>query len=161
MNDDDVAGQVLARMAARHLTVAIAESLTGGLVLASLTSVPGASAVLMGGVVSYSASVKEDVLGVDRALLAEHGVVSRQVAEEMAKRVALLCGANIGLSTTGVAGPGDQNGIAAGTYWVAVSSQGHTQSQQHRVGGSRNNVRAAAVRSVLDMVLGVVGSDDQ
>ena len=161
MNDYDLAERVLERLTDRGLTLAVAESLTGGLVLATLTSVPGASVVVLGGVVSYSTSVKENVLGVAGDLLRERGPANSPVAEEMSERVASLCGADIGLATTGVAGPGDHYGVSAGVYWVAVSWRGQTQARQHRVDGNRDSVRAAAVRSVLDLVLSVVDRDHE
>ena len=161
MIDDDVAGEVLAQLTAHGITDAVAESLTGGLVLATLTAVPGSSAAVMGGVVSYANSVKEYVLGVDGDLLRERGPVDKSVAEEMSAQVASLCGADIGIATTGVAGPGDQDGVAAGTYWVAVSAQGHSQARQYRVDGNRSSVRTAAVRSALSLLLAVIGPDDE
>lgn len=161
MINDDLAQDVLARLEARGLSLAVAESLTGGLILATLTSIPGSSEVVMGGVVSYSNSVKEKVLGVDDGLLRERGPVDRGVVEEMASHVASLCGADIGLATTGVAGPGEHDGVAAGTYWIAVSTPGRCQSQQHRFDGSRGGVRSDAVRSGLNLLLTVIGSDHE
>ena len=90
----------------RGLTVATAESLTGGLVCAALTSVAGSSRTVRGGVVSYATDLKADLLGVDPDRLHEVGPVDARVAEEMALGAARLLGADIGLSTTGVAGPG-------------------------------------------------------
>jgi nicotinamide-nucleotide amidase len=159
VTDDDLAPTVIDLLTIQSMTVAVAESLTGGLVLARLTSVPGASAVVKGGVVSYSASVKEEVLGVDGVLLRERGPVNKQVAEEMAEHVAALCGSDIGLATTGVAGPGDQDGIAAGTYWVALNSEGNQEAQKHRVSGDRRSVRSAAVVSVLHLLMDMLDSD--
>lgn len=151
--DPDLARRVLDRLTARGLTVAVAESLTGGLLMATLTAIPGASSVVMGGVVSYSNSVKQQVLGVDADLLREHGPVQRTVAEQMASEVASLCGADVGVATTGVAGPGDHDGVAAGTFWVAVSVLGQTEARLGQVDGSRSGVRAAAASSGMELLL--------
>ncbi len=105
----------------RGQTVAVAESLTGGLVAAALTSIPGVSAVLRGGVVVYATDTKASVLGVDTDLLAREGAVHPLVAEQMAAGVARLMGATWGVATTGVAGPDPQDGHAVGEVYVAVS----------------------------------------
>lgn len=160
MTEDHLAREVLERLTTRGMTVAVAESLTGGLLLATLTAVPGASSAVMGGVVSYSNSVKQHVLGVDADVLREHGPVHRVVAEQMASSVALLCGANIGIATTGVAGPGDQDGVAAGTFWVAMSASGHCEARQERVDGNRSSVRLAAVCSGLTLLLAATATGD-
>lgn len=156
MIDSDLAGRVLDRLTARGMTVAVAESLTGGLLMATLTAIPGASSAVLGGVVSYSNSVKQQVLGVDADLLREHGPVQRTVAEQMASKVASLCGADVGVATTGVAGPGDQDGVAAGTFWVAVSGLGRSEARLGQVDGSRSSVRAAATSSGMELLLTVL-----
>ncbi|MCZ9341180.1 nicotinamide-nucleotide amidohydrolase family protein, partial [Streptomyces sp. TRM76130] len=101
-------------------TVAVAESLTGGLVAAQLTSVPGASQVFRGSVTAYATDLKHDLLGVDAAVLAARGAVDPQVAVEMAAGVRKALGADWGVATTGVAGPDPQDGQAVGTVFVAV-----------------------------------------
>lgn len=110
----------------RGLTIAVAESLTGGLLLAELVAVPGASDVLRGGVVAYATELKARLLGVDAALLEANGPVDPDVAVQMARGARLRLGpgglpASIGLSTTGVAGPGPQDGHPAGTVFVGIS----------------------------------------
>jgi len=115
------AADVVAVLRRRGETLACAESLTGGLVSAAVTDVPGASAVLRGGVVSYATDVKAGVLGVDRALLAHVGAVDADVARQMAKAVRRVMGSDWGVATTGVAGPDPQDGAAVGTVFVAVA----------------------------------------
>jgi PncC family amidohydrolase len=101
-------------------TLAVAESLTGGLVAATIVAVPGASAALRGGVVAYATEVKASVLGVDAGLLARVGAVDPDVADAMAAGVARLLGADYGVATTGVAGPDPQDGHPVGEVWISV-----------------------------------------
>ncbi|WP_233548719.1 CinA family protein [Galactobacter valiniphilus] len=119
-----LARELVTRAGAAGLTVATAESLTAGLVAATIADVPGASAVLRGGVVSYAVEVKASVLGVDAAWLAEHGPVDPRVAEEMAAGAARVCDADLGVSTTGVAGPEPHGGRAVGTVYLGVAVRG-------------------------------------
>jgi len=144
----------VADLVARGLTVACAESLTGGLVCATLTSVPGSSATVRGGVVSYATDVKADVLGVDPERLREVGPVDDLVAEQMALGVARLLGADVGLSTTGVAGPGPADGMPAGTVFVAACGPwpGGVASRRLALTGDRAHVRAATVDAVLGLL---------
>lgn len=138
------------------LTIATGESLTAGMVASHIADVPGASAVLQGGVVAYQVSVKRDVLGVDAVLLERHGPVHPEVAEQMAIGAARECGARIGVSATGVAGPEPHGGHSAGTVYIGwavldatgteVSAQGHELLQ---LTGGRAEVRQAAVDAVV------------
>ena len=130
-------------------SVAVAESLTGGLVLSTLVNPAGASRVVVGGVVVYSTDVKASVLGVDAGLLAERGAVDAAVAVQMADRVRAQFGATIGLSTTGVAGPDPQDGVVVGTVFVAVVSDRGDSVEEHHFGGTRDDVRLAAVDAAL------------
>ena len=133
-------------------TVAVAESLTGGLVLSTLVNPAGASRVVVGGVVVYSTDVKSSVLGVDAGLLAERGAVDAAVAVQMADRVRAQFGATIGLSTTGVAGPDAQDGVAVGTVFVALSSDRGESVDEHHFAGTRDDVRLAAVDAALTLL---------
>ncbi len=133
-------------------TVAVAESLTGGLVLSTLVNPAGASRVVVGGVVAYSTDVKSSVLGVDAGLLAERGAVDAAVAVQMADRVRAQFGATIGLSTTGVAGPDSQDGVAVGTVFVALSSDRGESVEEHHLGGTRDDVRWASVDAALALL---------
>lgn len=143
------AASVVAGLRASGQTVAAAESLTGGLVCAALVDVPGASAVLRGAVVAYQPDVKVELLGVDAALVAEHGTVNAEVAEQLAVGVRERLDATWGLGTTGVAGPGPAEGHSAGTVHVAVAGPGGVTSRELRIHGDRDHVRRSAVRAVL------------
>jgi nicotinamide-nucleotide amidase len=150
---DPLAGRAIELLTESGLKVAVAESLTGGLLLAALTAVPGASRSVVGGVVAYSATVKEEVLGVAGDLLVEKGSVDQEVAERMAQGVATIFHADIGVSTTGVAGPGPSHGIPAGTYWVAAAAIGESSAKLNQLGLGRDQVRDAAVRSGLKLLI--------
>ncbi len=113
--------EVVFALSERGQTVAVAESLTGGMVCSALVDVAGVSAVLRGGVVAYATELKHRLLGVDARLLAANGPVDPDVAAQMAHGVRELLGADWGLATTGVAGPDPQDGIAAGTVFIAVA----------------------------------------
>lgn len=151
--------QVVHRLVERGLTVATAESLTGGLVSAALTSVPGSSSTVRGGVVSYATDVKASVLGVSAARLAAVGPVDAEVAGEMASGVATLVGADVGIATTGVAGPGPADGMPAGTVFVAVTGPWSETATVRRLalGGDRDAVRAGTVAAVLDLLAELLG----
>lgn len=150
------APRLLAEAAARGWTVGVAESLTGGLVTAALVSVPGASRVLRGGVVAYATDLKAALLGVDEDLLAERGAVDEAVAAQMAAGVRSATGADVGLATTGVAGPDPQDGNLPGAVFVAVSTP--LASEVHRLDleGDRSQVIAEAARGVLELAWVVV-----
>ncbi|MDO5626683.1 MAG: CinA family protein [Mobilicoccus sp.] len=153
------AAALLTRLRDRGETLAVAESLTGGLVLAALTDVPGASDVVRGGVVAYATDLKASLLGVDTDLLADGGPVQVDVAWQMATGVARALGATWGLATTGVAGPGPADGHPAGTVCVGVHSPRETVARlvPGLVGSSmsRSEIRAASVTEVLALALSV------
>ena len=150
------AAALIALLAARGQSIAVAESLTGGLLAAALTDVPGASAVFRGGVVAYATELKAVLLGVDRALLAAQGAVSAEVAGAMAEGVADRLGAAVGAATTGVAGPDPAEGKPAGTVYVAASAGPQTLVRRLALSGSRAAIRAATVREALALVLVIV-----
>jgi nicotinamide-nucleotide amidase len=137
----------------RGVTLATAESLTGGLVCGALTSVPGASLVVRGGVIAYASDRKAAVLGVDAALLAQRGAVDADVALAMARGVRQVMGADLGLSTTGVAGPNPQDGHAVGTVFVAVSGAPDDVVERLSLPGEREEIRAGSVLAVLSACL--------
>jgi len=149
------AADVLALLRERGRTLAVAESLTGGLLTDAFVRVPGASAVLLGGVVSYATELKHEVLGVDRALLEAEGPVHPEVARQMADGVrrALAIGgriADVGVATTGVAGPDPQGGRPPGTVYAGVAIGSRLVAVTGSFTGDRAAVRAAAVRLALD-----------
>ena len=146
--------QVIAALKARGLTLAAAESCTGGLTAKRLTDVPGASAVFLGGVVSYTNGVKERALGVPHDMLEEYGAVSEPVARAMAEGVRRLTCADIALSVTGVAGPDkDDRGHDVGTVYMALSAKNETTVQLLHLSGGRSAIRAAAADEMLRMLL--------
>lgn len=150
----DVAASVLGELARRHLTLAVAESLTGGLLTAELVRVPGASAVLVGGVVAYNTALKHSILGVDSDLLAVRGAVDATVAAQMAVRVRAALAvdgvpADVGIATTGVAGPDPQDGHQPGTVFIAVAMRDDVQTLRLSLEGSREHIRTAVVSESL------------
>lgn len=151
--------RVLDALAVRGRTVATAESLTAGLLCAALTGVPGASAVVRGGVVVYATELKSSLAGVNAELLAEHGAVHPAVAEQLATGAADTCRADYGVGLTGVAGPEPQDGVPPGTLYVAVAGPGGCTAWEHRVDGGREAVRAAAVRVAVGRLAGILDSE--
>ena len=137
------------------MTLACAESLTGGLVADAVVRVPGASVVFRGGVVSYATDVKASVLGVDEGILAEAGPVDPRVAEQMASGVRALLAADLSVATTGVAGPGRSDGHDAGLVYVGVAGPDGTSSRELHLRGGRGEVRRAAAREAVAAVLEV------
>lgn len=150
----DVAGltELVEALKSRGETVATAESLTGGLVAAVLTTVPGSSAVVRGGLVVYATPLKHELAGVDEDLLAEYGPVHPDVAAQLADGARLTCNATWGIGLTGVAGPDPQNGIEPGVVHIGVS--GPTTAEVRTIGieGNRHQVRAGAVNAALNLI---------
>lgn len=158
---DDVAADLVARLTSRGWTVGVAESLTGGLVVAALVSVPGASTTVRGGVVAYATDLKHSLLGVDEALLTEHGAVHPEVARQMAEGVRERLGAqdapaDVGIATTGVAGPDPQDGRPIGTVHVAVATPAETRVESLMLSGDRGTIRSDAARRALELALSLV-----
>jgi nicotinamide-nucleotide amidase len=159
----DVAADVVAILIERGLTIAVAESLTGGLLVAELIAVPGASAAVVGGVVAYNTSLKHSVLGVDAELLAAHGPVHPEVARQMADRVRAALAvddvpADIGVSTTGVAGPGPQGEHPAGTVYLGFAIGDRVSSLRLALGGDRAAIRDESVSESLWQLRIVLGT---
>jgi nicotinamide-nucleotide amidase len=141
----------------RRMTIAVAESLTGGLLVAELINTPGASAVVLGGVVAYNTELKKTLLGVDTAVLNVHGAVHPDVAMQMAAHVreVLAVGgvaADVGVSTSGVAGPDPQDGHAAGTVFVGVSITGDVRVLPLTLRGDRESIRRQVVEFAINEV---------
>ena len=142
----------IAEMAERSLTLACAESLTGGALCSAFVEISGASAVLRGSVTAYAVDLKASILGVDGELLRTKGSVEERVALDMARGACGLLGADVALATTGVAGPGPADGHAAGTVWVACAGKLGERARLRRFSGGRSNVRARAVEAAVDLL---------
>ena len=153
-DDTDLAAVVLDACRRRGLTIAVGESCTGGLLGARLTSVPGSSDVVLGGVIAYSNAVKTAELGVPEAMIAEHGAVSEPVARQMASGARARLGAGIGVGITGVAGPGGGTPEKpVGTVWVAVDVEGaEPRAVRNPFVGDRDEIRFRAAQFALDLV---------
>jgi nicotinamide-nucleotide amidase len=158
------AAEAVLMLTYRGETLAVAESLTGGLVAAELTEVPGASKAFLGSVTAYATELKHRMLGVDEKLLEEHGAVDGRVALQMAEGVRRALRADWGVATTGVAGPEPQDGQPVGTVYVAVvgGGTGATDDQDAsaggkvralRLNGTRAEIRMESVRSVLALLV--------
>lgn len=150
--DEALEERVLALLRAKELTIAVAESLTGGGVCARLAAPAGASLSLRGGVVAYLEEVKRDVLGVTQETLDGPGVVSETCAREMAAGVRRLLGADVAISLTGAAGPEPHGGEPPGTVWIALDAGDVTHARGFRVRGERERVIRWAQQAALDLV---------
>lgn len=158
---DTVLVDLVGRLSAAGRTVATAESLTGGLLVALLTEVPGASAVVRGGLVVYATELKASLAGVDAALLDERGPVDPDVAVALADGARSVCGAAVGVGLTGVAGPDQQHGLPVGTVFVAVTADGFARVTARRPAdlspvppglSRRDDIRFAAVRAAVELL---------
>lgn len=155
--------RVVEVLAARGQWLATAESLTGGLLGAEITSVPGASAVYLGGVVTYATSMKAKLAGVPTAVLNAFGPVAEQTAVEMAAGIQVSTGADWSLAVTGVAGPAGQDGHPPGEVWIALSGprvgsqrRSEPQARQFWFDGDREQVRRECVAAALQMLLAAI-----
>ena len=154
--DDAQVARLIQELARRALTVATAESLTGGGLVSRLVDVPGASHVVRGGACTYAVDTKASVLGVSRERLALTGPVDEQVARQMAEGARSLFGATIGQATTGGAGPGPADGFPAGTVHIACALPGGTQHRLLHVEGDRTQVRAGTIDAALALLRDVL-----
>jgi nicotinamide-nucleotide amidase len=151
--------ELLDVLAAHGLTVSTAESLTGGLLAASLTDPPGSSRAFLGAVVAYATAAKSSVLGVPAPLLAEHGPVAAPTAAAMARHARLRFAATLGIATTGVAGPDPVDGLPPGLVFVATDlAGGPALGQRLMLPGNRAGVRAQTVEAALALALRTVGT---
>lgn len=152
--NEALAAEVLERARNTGATLGTAESCTGGLVAATLTAVPGSSEVVRGGVVSYWAEVKRDVLGVPEDMIETFGVVSEQCARVMAEGAARVLGCDYTVSTTGIAGPGGaEPGKPVGTVCFGLHTPQGDRTLTTSRGSSRDEVRSLAVRTALRLLL--------
>lgn len=148
-----IAAEVLQLCREQGLTLAAAESCTGGLIAKELTDIPGASQVFLGGVVSYTNHVKEQVLHVPAALLDRCGAVSAPVARAMALGARVLTGADLAVSVTGLAGPdGDDRGNPVGTVFVGLSAPEGVTVRHLTLGGDRERIRTLSAHHAFDML---------
>jgi nicotinamide-nucleotide amidase len=148
--DTDLAALVLEEARARKMTLAVAESCTGGLVGTRLTEVPGSSDVFVGGVIAYDNAVKVSALGISRGLLDEHGAVSELTARAMAEGACRAFSTDAAISVTGIAGPsGGSPEKPVGTVWIACAVNGKTDAYRSRFPGTRHEIRARAAQAGL------------
>ena len=158
---DRIVESIKDRMVAGRLTASTAESITGGLVGASLVSVPGASLFYKGGVVAYSNESKMKVLGVKAETLSVHGAVSMETAVEMAKGARALFDADIALSCTGIAGPsGQTEHKPVGLVYIAAVTSGKADARERRYSGNRTHIRLAVADDMLSLLLEAASARD-
>jgi len=150
--------RVLDALAERHLTLAVAEGDTGGLLLEWLTAVPGSSAVVLGGLVAYHDNLKRQLLGVEAETLQRHGAVSAAAVEAMASGVRRLVGADLGVATTGIAGPGGATpSKPVGLAFVAAVGAERVLVREHCWQGERANNRQSSAHAALQLALELLG----
>ena len=152
------AEQLLRNLGAASRTLALAESCTAGLVSDFLAGLPGASRVLWGSFVCYTAGAKVSMLGLDRKRLERYGLVSGETVRDMALGALEKSGSSVAAAVTGLAGPdGDGSGVAVGTVWIAAAlrDKGAFPAREFRFQGSRNEVRLQAAAAVLEELLAV------
>jgi nicotinamide-nucleotide amidase len=151
-----LAADAIALLIADGQTVAVAESLTGGLLAAALTGIAGASAAFRGGVVAYATDLKSALLGVPAELLDRRGAVDPDVAVAMAQGAQRRLAATVGVSTTGVAGPDPADGQPVGTVHIAVCGRGPTVRRALALPGRRPEIRMATVECALGLLIGTL-----
>jgi nicotinamide-nucleotide amidase len=149
---DEVVRPLLARLVTRGETLATAESLTGGLLAATIVDVPGASAAFRGGLVVYATDLKASLAGVPAPLLDAHGPVDASVAAALAAGARERCGADWGVATTGVAGPEPQGGKPVGRVYVAVTGPGGPMVRELDLAGDRARIRRDTVAAALELL---------
>ena len=155
----ELAGRIVAALTEQGRTIAVAESLTGGLLGATITAVPGASVVFRGGVIAYATDLKAALLGVPAGLLAARGAVDPDVAAAMAAGARQRLGADIGVATTGVAGPDPADGKPPGPVHIAVRTADSTVAETLALAGSREENRRQTVARCLRLVWSVMGEE--
>ena len=159
MSESSLAPQVVRQFTEKGMTLGTVESLTAGLIAATVADVSGASAVLMGGVVSYDPRVKHEVLGVSQEVIDTVGVVSEACALQMADGARKLLKVDVALSATGVAGPtGGTAENPVGTVWLGVSTAEGTIARRFQFDGDRQSVRRQTVETALRLALDVLAS---
>jgi PncC family amidohydrolase len=158
--ENELVRLVLAVLGERRLSLAVAEGDTGGVLLQWLTAVPGSSAAIRGGVVAYHDDLKRQLLGVEAALIRQHGAVSAEVVEAMARGVRRAAGADVGLATTGIAGPGGGTPTKpVGLTFVAVVDGEGLMVREHRWQGGRESNRRASGTAALQVLLDLLNAE--
>ena len=142
------AQSVIKYLTDRGETVAVAESLTGGGLGHAITQVPGSSVAFRGGIIAYTIDAKKEFLDVPQELIEEHTVVSEEVANAMADGVKNRLGTTWGIATTGIAGPGDYEGIPEGTVWISIRGP-INQTLQLQLDSGREAIRTGAISSAI------------
>ena len=141
-------------------TIATAESLTGGRLAVALTDVPGASETYLGGVVTYATELKQSFLGVDERIVEQYGVISPECAKAMASGVRAMTGATYGVATTGVAGPGEQEGKPAGTVFVGIAGPDLLEAVALELAGKRAQVQERSTREAFEALEAVLRREE-
>lgn len=156
------ARDLVRELAARGLTLATCESLTGGLIAAEITSVPGSSRVFRGGLVTYASDLKVVLAGVDAAWIAAHGVINDDTARQMAEGAIRACGADVSVAVTGVAGPSSQDGRPPGEVWVGLARRGaEPVARRLDLCGDRDEIRRQTVAQAVDLLYAFVTGASQ
>ncbi len=155
-----LAATAIGLLVERGRTAGTAESITGGLIAATLTSVPGASAVFLGGIVAYTAQVKTAMLGVPAELLDRVGTVHPDVAAAMALGARERLGADVAIGVTGVAGPEPVDGLAVGTVHLALSSAAGVRHRPLSLAGDRGQIRHDTVAHALRLLVSALSEDN-
>ena len=157
MTTEELSFLVISNLKRQGMTLATAESCTGGLIGKCLTDIAGASSVYLGGVISYTNGVKHRLLGVEQSTLDAYTAVSRETAKEMARGARQVVKADLGVSVTGLAGPdGDGTGRPVGLVYIAIDSEGFSFCRELHLEGDRQAIREQAAASVLQLVLDFV-----
>lgn len=149
MSDLEVAKLVVKKLSKIRKSLSVAESITGGGLASALTDFPGASKVFIGGVIAYSDQVKINELSISKADLLKYGAVSEEIALAMAQGCLKKFKTDYALATTGVAGPGSNNGVKAGTAWIGVAGKGESFAIALSLSGTREIIRHATITSAL------------
>jgi PncC family amidohydrolase len=153
---DGLAAEALGLLGRTGATLATAESLTGGRLAGAVTAVPGASAHYLGGFVTYATALKQSLLGVPQALIETYGVVSAECASAMATGCREATGATFALSTTGVAGPDEQEGKPAGIVFVGIAGPDGVTAVSMELVGDRHQIQERACREALSALCGIL-----
>lgn len=161
MNDDiyNLAKQIIKTLRTQNLTIATAESCTGGGIGAALTAISGSSSVFEGGIISYSNDAKTNLLGVPKKTIKTHGAVSGQTAKAMAKGARKALVTDIAISVTGIAGPtGGSEAKPVGTVWIGLAVKGQDATSKHFLfeDNGRDSVRNATILAALEMLMRLV-----